>query len=1404
MVTRSSLPCLKFLKGNFDAMKNINLFFYPALICLLLFSLSSFSEGSKEIYIGTHNTSLFLCNDFVGHCNQSGNGNRTQFSIYGCEETSRLYFVTANTNEIVYIGFNPANIPGNSHGVFRIKNQAGTIVYSETAIPTTGTGFITNITEARNGPFQLYGTGGYSAIDWHPPAPDTYYIEFQEVNTASGNVQTDNDGFNMNLFDLTVYDSISLQTKLGRLYSKAWQFQENNHYSGTNYVYSVDSIITSAAFNDMQGGVWVQFCNQWGCANTGIFPNDRKSLYHQQAYMPQYMEFLNPPDSVLFPHGVMLGQIVPPDPWGERNCNDGSVIFHITVNKSGNVEIDLSFPVPYTTRVLTATVISGTDLITWDGKDGSGVNVPNNVLVTFTVKYVNGLTNLPLYDVEGNPNGFIVGIVAPSGSTPLVYWDDTNILGPPAGTTNLTGCLSPPGCHTWSGSGAGWGNLNTINTWWYNVSSTTLPVSINEFRSPQLLVFNQQPPQSYCAGTTGVIFSVGIDPNTEVYHWNYTGTGATITQTNPSDAFVTVDFSSNATPGNITVYGSNANCLAAGPTSSLAVTIKPLPVLNPPYSTGICSGTSPDILLSSSPSGATFSWNIPSPVCSANIQTCPPGQASGTIINDVLSVTNLNSGSVIYFITPTLNSCIGTIHPDTVIVSPLPNVVVNSTTPSICSGQTTNIHLTSSIPSATFTWTAAGSSPNLTGFAPSGTGDILQTISNSGLTNETVTFSILASAGGCAQTIPVLYVVTVYPVPDLLINSTTPSICSGATTNIILSSSVPGASFSWTASGSSPDLTGFAASGSGNILQTITNTGYLTGTVTFFITPAANGCNGIITQYVVTVYPKPDLSNSPLSKSICDSTSTQITLTSHVTGTLFTWVASGSSGNISGFSNNTNLPSALINQVLDNTGYSSATVTYRVIPHANGCNGDTTNYTVTVFPGPDLSNNPPSKSICNNSSTNVTLTSNVAGTNFTWTATGSSPSVTGYSDNLSNPTTTLNQTLHNSGFSNETVTYHMVPHANGCTGHVKDYIVTVFPVPDVYFAPPAQTICSGVTCNISILSHAAGASFTWTASGSSSNVTGFSPGSGNLIQQTLNNASSGIETVTYLVTPVISGCTGTANSVIVGVDPPPSVSLTPCWDSKTITTAQPVKLKGGIPLGGTYTGAGITLGVFYPSLAGTGVHTINYSYTNTFGCTSAANQSITVLFAPNFTCGTSLTDVRDNTAYPTVEIGTQCWMAMNLNYGNTVSSDQMQRDNCVPEKYCYHDMAANCSSYGGLFQWDELMQYDNASAAQGFCPPGWHIPTENEWNTLFSFYISNGFAGSPLKNSGFSGFDAFLSGVRHENAKWDFPDFASFFWSSTAHGQTKAWAHGMNSYNPSVSYYPSLRDNAFSVRCIKD
>ncbi len=68
----------------------------------------------------------------------------------------------------------------------------------------------------------------------------------------------------------------------------------------------------------------------------------------------------------------------------------------------------------------------------------------------------------------------------------------------------------------------------------------------------------------------------------------------------------------------------------------------------------------------------------------------------------------------------------------------------------------------------------------------------------------------------------------------------------------------------------------------------------------------------------------------------------------------------------------------------------------------------------------------------------------------------------------------IQQTLINTGYNIENVTYIVTPVANSCSGDTAHFTVTVYPVADVYFTPPSQAICPLQTSNITINSHVAG------------------------------------------------------------------------------------------------------------------------------------------------------------------------------------------------------------------------------------------------------------------------------------------------------------------------------------------
>ena len=183
-------------------------------IFLVLISWAGYSEGSKQLNKGCQSwsTYLYLCNDFTTHCTDT-NGIRSQFAAYDATHTapdnSKLYFVT-RANEVVYLGFNgsPTDTIAGLDIVYRICDSTGAVVYTEDYLPKAiGTaGFIQFLEQACEGPNQISSTGnGYDAIEWTPPRPGTYYIEFSEKYNGSFYYGR----FWLYLFDITINDNIT-------------------------------------------------------------------------------------------------------------------------------------------------------------------------------------------------------------------------------------------------------------------------------------------------------------------------------------------------------------------------------------------------------------------------------------------------------------------------------------------------------------------------------------------------------------------------------------------------------------------------------------------------------------------------------------------------------------------------------------------------------------------------------------------------------------------------------------------------------------------------------------------------------------------------------------------------------------------------------------------------------------------------------------------------------------------------------------------------------------------------------------------------------------------------------------------------------------------------------------------
>lgn len=139
----------------------------------------------------------------------------------------------------------------------------------------------------------------------------------------------------------------------------------------------------------------------------------------------------------------------------------------------------------------------------------------------------------------------------------------------------------------------------------------------------------------------------------------------------------------------------------------------------------------------------------------------------------------------------------------------------------------------------------------------------------------------------------------------------------------------------------------------------------------------------------------------------------------------------------------------------------------------------------------------------------------------------------------------------------------------------------------------------------------------------------------------------------------------------------------------------------------------------------------------------ASSQDYTFQFATGTPCPGMPSIYYEGREYPTVQVFSQCWLKENLNVGTLINPGVNQADNGIMEKYCLEDSEDSCSKYGGLYQWDEAMQYTQQPGAQGLCPQGWHIPDDEDWKLLEGAVDSQFGIGHPeWDNISYRGFDA--------------------------------------------------------------
>ncbi|RYE19197.1 MAG: PKD domain-containing protein, partial [Sphingobacteriales bacterium] len=247
-------------------------------------------------------------------------------------------------------------------------------------------------------------------------------------------------------------------------------------------------------------------------------------------------------------------------------------------------------------------------------------------------------------------------------------------------------------------------------------------------------------------------------------------------------------------------------------------------------------------------------------------------------------------------------------------------------------------------------------------------------------------------AGRTCEGVPKTYQVTVNPAPrvDFLIANQT--ICSGTSSSeVTLTSTTNNVAISWTAAPVT-GITGLQTSGSNSIpVQNLVNTTNAPITITYVAKAVTTGdaaCDGVLTEYKITVNPIPVVTASTTNKTICSNENVNVSLSSTVVGTRFLWTVS-TNPNVTGIADGTGIS---INQVLVNTSTLPQTVTYMVVPtFTNGsvnCSGVPIAINVTINPAPTVTYSTSNVEICSEQTTTaVTLNSTTPNAVITWEAT---------------------------------------------------------------------------------------------------------------------------------------------------------------------------------------------------------------------------------------------------------------------------------------------------------------------------------------------------------------------------------------------------------------------------------
>jgi len=292
------------------------------------------------------------------------------------------------------------------------------------------------------------------------------------------------------------------------------------------------------------------------------------------------------------------------------------------------------------------------------------------------------------------------------------------------------------------------------------------------------------------------------------------------------------------------------------------------------------------------------------------------------------------------------------------------------------------------------------------------------------------------------------------------------------------------------------------------------------------------------------------------------------------------------------------------------------------------------------------------------------------------------------------------------------------------------------------------------------------------------------------------------------------------------------------WDA--VPGSQSVQLKVQLPSGGTVTRRIVAFERDQALVPESVLVPGNYVWRVQAACSSTPPYAPTPISAPDtFVIGSSapcpatVVDVEGNT-YATVFIGDQCWMQENLRTETYRNGDH------IPEGFSSTAWAAADSGAWTRYNFDAGypavygLLYNGYAVLdpRGLCPVGWHVPSDEEWHTLYALLdpfacsscvgLSSATAGAPLKDTGdlgvgtglwaapntgatnLSGFSGLPGGRRSDSGSFLSLSTLGFWWSSSLVDTGSGYYRYLAYSSTNANRVNGILRNGFSVRCLKD